>query len=158
MPPLNVGDRIPDLTLQAHDGSTVRLSEMVGKRPIVVFFYPKDDTPICTKEACAFRDAYATFSAAGAEVIGISGDSAASHRAFASRHKLPYLLASDPDGSLRKAFGVPKTLGFLPGRATYVIDREGIVRMVFSAQLASQDHVTKALAALASAAGAGPVP
>ena len=158
MPPLNVGDRVPDITLQAHDGSTVRLADMVGRRPLVLFFYPKDDTPICTKEACAFRDAYETFSAAGAEVIGISSDSDASHRAFAARHKLPFLLASDADGSLRKAFGVPKTLGLFPGRVTYVIDRDGIIRLVFSAQLASQDHVTKALAAVKAIDGATPAP
>jgi thioredoxin-dependent peroxiredoxin len=158
MPPLNVGDRVPDITLQAHDGSTVRLADMIGKRPVVLFFYPKDDTPICTKEACAFRDAYETFSAAGAEVIGISSDSGASHRAFAARHKLPFLLASDADGSLRKAFGVPKTLGLFPGRVTYVIDRDGIVRLVFSAQLASQDHVTKALATVRAIDGVAPTP
>ena len=158
MPSLNVGDRVPDITLQAHDGSTERLGDLIGKRPVVVFFYPKDDTPICTKEACAFRDSYETFSAAGAEVIGISSDSAASHRAFAARHKLPFLLASDADGSLRKAFGVPKTFGLFPGRVTYVIDRDGIVRLVFSAQLASQDHVTKALAAVRAIDGATPVP
>ena len=158
MPSLNVGDRVPDITLQAHDGSTVRLGDLIGKRPVVVFFYPKDDTPICTKEACAFRDSYETFSTAGAEVIGISSDSAASHRAFAARHKFPFLLASDADGSLRKAFGVPKTFGLFPGRVTYVIDRDGIVRLVFSAQLASQDHVTKALAAVRAIDGATPVP
>jgi len=131
---------------------------MVGRRPLVLFFYPKDDTPICTKEACAFRDSYETFSAAGAEVIGISSDNAASHRAFAARHKLPFLLASDADGSLRKAFGVPKTLGLFPGRVTYVVDRDGIIRLVFSAQLASQDHVTKALAAVNAIDGATPAP
>jgi peroxiredoxin Q/BCP len=136
----------------------VRLADMVGRRPLVLFFYPKDDTPICTKEACAFRDSYETFSAAGAEVIGISSDSAASHRAFAARHKLPFLLASDADGSLRKAFGVPKTLGLFPGRVTYVVDRDGIIRLVFSAQLASQDHVTKALAAVGAIDGAAPAP
>ncbi len=158
MPPLQIGDRVPDVTLQAHDGSSVALADLVGRRPVVIFFYPKDDTPICTKEACAFRDSYEKFTAAGAEVIGISGDSGASHRAFAARHKLPFLLASDPDGSLRKAFGVPKTLGLFPGRVTYVVDREGIVRLVFSAQLASQDHVTKALAAVGAIDGAAPAP
>jgi peroxiredoxin Q/BCP len=136
----------------------VRLADMVGRRPLVLFFYPKDDTPICTKEACAFRDSYETFSAAGAEVIGISSDTAASHRAFAARHKLPFLLASDADGSLRKTFGVPKTLGLFPGRVTYVVDRDGIIRLVFSAQLASQDHVTKALAAVSAIDGATPAP
>jgi len=151
MPPLQIGDRAPDVTFLAHDGSRMALADLVGRRPVVIFFYPKDDTPVCTKEACAFRDSYEKFTTAGAEVIGISGDTDASHRAFAARHKLPFLLASDSDGSLRKAFGVPKTLGLFPGRVTYVIDRDGIVRLIFSAQLASQDHVTKALAAVEAA-------
>ena len=149
MPPLAVGDRAPDVTFTTHDGATVRLADYAGKRPVVVFFYPKDGTPICTQEACAFRDAYERFTEFGAEVIGVSADSDATHRAFAGKHKLPYLLASDASGDLRKAFGVPKTLGFLPGRVTYCIDSQGVVRMVFSAQLTSQDHVTKALETLA---------
>jgi peroxiredoxin Q/BCP len=157
MPPLQTGDRVPDVTLKTHDGSSVALADFVGRRPVVIFFYPKDDTPICTKEACAFRDAYEQFTAAGAEVIGISGDTGVSHRAFAARHKLPFLLATDADGSLRRAFGVPKTLGLFPGRVTYVVDRDGIIRLIYSAQLASQDHVTRALAAV-EAAGAPPSP
>ena len=155
MPPLAVGDRAPDITFTTHDGATVRLADYRGKRPVVVFFYPKDGTPICTQEACAFRDAYSRFTDAGAEVIGVSADSDTTHRSFAERHKLPYLLASDSGGALRKAFGVPKTLGFLPGRVTYVIDREGIVRLAFSAQLTSTDHVTKALDALGPADAGG---
>ncbi len=151
MPSVAVGDRVPNVSAAAHDGSTVNLAELAGKRPIVLFFYPKDGTPICTKEACSFRDSFEQFTAAGAEVIGVSGDSSDNHRGFAAQHRLPYRLVSDTDGSLRKAFGVPKTLGFLPGRVTYVIDREGIVRLVFSAQLASHDHVKQALAALAAA-------
>ena len=145
MPPIAAGDRAPDVTFTAHDGSTVRLADYAGKRPVVVFFYPKDGTPICTREACAFRDAYERFTEAGAEVIGVSADSDATHRSFATKHRLPYLLASDSRGGLRRAFGVPKTLGFLPGRVTYVIDAEGVVRMVFSAQMTSADHVTRAL-------------
>lgn len=148
MPPLAVGDRAPDITFTTHDGATVRLADYAGKRPVVVFFYPKDGTPICTQEACAFRDAFERFTDAGAEVIGVSADSDATHRSFAAKHKLPYLLASDASGELRKAFGVPKTLGFLPGRVTYVIDARGIVRLVFSAQLTSADHVTRALQTL----------
>ncbi len=159
MPPLAVGDRAPDIAFTTHDGAKVRLADYAGKRPVVVFFYPKDGTPICTQEACAFRDAFERFTRYGAEVIGVSADSDATHRAFAGKHKLPYLLASDSSGELRKAFGVPRTLGFLPGRVTYCIDREGIVRLVFSAQLTSQDHVTKALETLAASDGeAGPGP
>ena len=135
---------------------SVRLADYAGKRPVVLFFYPKDGTPICTQEACAFRDSFERFTDVGAEVIGVSADSDATHRAFAARHKLPYLLASDAGGELRKAFGVPKTLGFLPGRVTYVIDRGGVVRLDFSAQMTSADHVTKALEALRAASPDAP--
>jgi len=156
MPPIAVGDRAPDISFTTHDGATVRLADYAGKRPVVLFFYPKDGTPICTQEACAFRDSFERFTDVGAEVIGVSADSDATHRAFAARHKLPYLLASDAGGELRKAFGVPKTLGFLPGRVTYVIDSGGVVRLVFSAQMTSADHVTKALEALRAASPDAP--
>ena len=111
----------------------------------MLFFYPKDGTSTCTKEACAFRDAYEQFVEAGAVVIGVSADSLKSHRAFAGQHSLPFYLVSDEDGSLRKAFGVPKTLGLFPGRVTYVIGRGGVVRFVFSAQMAAARHVSQAL-------------
>ena len=101
---------------------------------------------ICTKEACRFRNAYDDFAQAGAVVLGVSSDDAESHQAFAAGHRLPFVLLSDTEGALRKAFGVPKTLGFLPGRVTYVIDREGIVRDVFCSQLSADRHVAEALA------------
>jgi len=145
---LQVGDRAPDYEGIDQNGKSVRSSDFVGSRPVVIFFYPKDNTPVCTKEACAFRDSYAKFSQIGAEVIGVSGDGEASHRGFAERYRLPFSLLSDTDGTLRAAFGVPKTLGLFPGRVTYVIDREGVIRLVFSAQLASDGHVKAALEAL----------
>jgi thioredoxin-dependent peroxiredoxin len=151
MPPIAVGDPAPDVSFRTHDGGSVRLADYVGKRPVVVFFYPKDGTPLCTQEACAFRDAFERFTDAGAEVIGVSADGEAAHRAFAARHKLPYLLATDGDGALRKAFGVPRTLGLFPGRVTYVIDTAGKVTLAFSSQLSSGEHVTRALAALGAA-------
>ena len=134
--------------MRVDHGSTVRLADLLGKGALVLFFYPKDGSPICTKEACAFRDSYEQFADAGAEVVGVSGDSAASHDTFARRHHLPFRLISDDDGTLRKTFGVPSSLGLLPGRATFVIDKEGVVRLAFSAQFASNDHVQKALRAL----------
>ena len=142
---IQVGDQAPDVSLSTHAGEPLRLSSLVGQKVVVLFFYPKDGTSVCTKEACAFRDSFEQFTAAGAEVIGISADTADSHKAFAAEHRLPYLLASDEDGSLRKAFGVPKTMGLLPGRVTYVIDKQGIVRLVFNALLAADDHMAKAL-------------
>ena len=146
MTSVQIGDRVPDFTLPSQDGTQVSWADFRGNKAVVLFFYPKDGTAICTKEACSFRDAYEDFVQAGAVVIGVSADSAESHRAFASGHRLPFTLLADTDGSLRKTFGVPKTLGFLPGRVTYVIDKEGVVRHVFSSQLAAERHVFEALA------------
>jgi len=145
MATVKTGDRAPDFSLPSQDGKPVAIADYRGKNAVVLFFYPKDESPICTKEACSFRDAYEDFVKAGAVVIGVSSDSAASHQAFAGRHRLPFLLLSDNDGSLRRAFGVPTTLGILPGRVTYVIDKEGVVRLVFNSQLAAAEHVAEAL-------------
>jgi len=145
MDKVQLGDPAPDFTWTTPAGEQVRRSDFQRKKVLVLFFYPKDGSPVCTKEACAFRDAYDLFTEAGAEVIGISGDSAESHSNFAARHDLPFDLVSDTDQSLRKAFGVSKTLGLLPGRVTYVIDKEGIVRLVFSSPMAVDRHVSDAL-------------
>lgn len=145
---VSVSDRAPDFTATGHEGQEFRLSDYRDKNVVVLFFYPKDGTPICTREACAFRDAYEQFTEAGAVVIGVSADSLDRHRSFASSHGLPFILVSDSDGSLRKTFSVPKTMGFLPGRVTYVIDREGIVRLIFNAQMTADRHVQEALAAI----------
>jgi thioredoxin-dependent peroxiredoxin len=145
MKSVQVGDRVPDLTLTAHDGRKIPLSASNGTQTIVLFFYPADNSPICTAEACAFRDAYQDFVEAGATVIGISGDTETTHSAFARAQNLPYALVSDPDGSLRRAFGVSKGLGFLPGRVTYVIDGGGIVRHVVKAQFVARKHMQEAL-------------
>ena len=146
MPTLQVGDTAPDFSLPSQTGQPVSLADYRGKSAVVLFFYPKDGTAICTKEACSFRDSYEDFVQAGAAVIGVSSDSADSHQAFASGHRLPFVLLSDAAGSLRKAFGVPKTLGIMPGRVTYVIDKEGVVRHVFNSQFAADRHVAEALA------------
>jgi thioredoxin-dependent peroxiredoxin len=148
MAKIRVGDRAPDFSGTTQDGSVIRLSDVLKERAVVLFFYPKDGTAICTKEACSFRDSYRQFVDAGAEVIGVSSDSTEAHRDFAHQHGLPFHLISDEGGSLRKAFGVPRTLGLFPGRVTYVIDRTGIVRLIFSAQFATEDHVRQALRAV----------
>ena len=150
MAKIRVGDKAPEFSATAQDGSTIRLADYLGQKALVLFFYPKDNSPICTKEACSFRDSYEEFVAAGAEVIGVSSDSAESHKTFAKQHQLSFPLISDHDGSLRKLFGVPSALGLLPGRSTYVIDKDGIVRLIFSAQFASDKHVQQALNAVAS--------
>ncbi|MAT70052.1 MAG: peroxiredoxin [Planctomycetaceae bacterium] len=150
---LDVGDRVPDFSVSTAAGDALRLSEILQERAVVLFFYPKNETAICTKEACAFRDSFEKFAEAGAEVIGVSGDADASHQTFAQRHRLPFHLVSDADGTLRRLLGVPKTLGVLPGRVTYVIDRSQTVRLKFSAQLASDEHVKRALTALRPSGG-----
>lgn len=151
---IDVGDRAPDFTLPNAAGEPVRLYNLLEARPVVLYFYPKDDTPGCTAEACAFRDQYEQFTDAGASVVGISGDSPASHQAFAQKHKLPFVLLSDENNEVRKRYGVPTTMGFLPGRVTYVIDRQGTVRMAFNSQFKARQHVSRALDALREAMSA----
>ena len=147
-PGIDIGQPAPDFDLADAQGQRVRLADFRGKRSVVLYFYPKDDTPGCTKEACSFRDSYEAFKDAGAEVIGVSSDSEASHGKFAAKYKLPFTLVSDADGAVRKRYGVPATLGLLPGRVTFVIDREGVVRHVFNSQLQATRHVEEALQTL----------
>jgi thioredoxin-dependent peroxiredoxin len=142
---IQVGDKAPDFTLPAQTGEQVRLSDRLGQRVVVLYFYPKDETSGCTAEACAFRDSYEVFAEAGAEVIGVSSDSVDKHAAFADHHKLPFTLVSDEKGQLRKTYGVPSILGVVPGRVTYVIDRTGTVRHVFSSMTNIGRHVNDAL-------------
>ena len=139
------GKAAPDFELRSSTGETVRLSDFRGKSEVVLFFYPKDHSPACTMEACTFRDSYEAFREAGAEVIGISADSTDSHRRFAERFRLPFLLLTDADGEVRARYGVPRTLGVFPGRVTYLIDRGGIVQHMFSSQLRPMRHVAEAL-------------
>jgi len=143
--PIKIGDRVPDFSLASQSGTTVKLSDFLGKKCVVLYFYPKDDTPGCTAESCAFRDSYEVFSEAGAEVIGISSDSVDSHVRFAAKYNLPFTLLSDENNQVRKLFGVPATMFILPGRVTYVIDQEGIVRHIFDSMLDFKAHVDEAL-------------
>ena len=142
---IQVGDHAPDFTLPSQSGEPVRLSDRLSERVVVLYFYPKDDTPGCTAEACAFRDSHEVFAEAGAEVIGISSDSADRHASFAGRHHLPFTLLSDQGGRVRKSYGVPSVLGVIPGRVTYVIDRQGVVRHVFNSMTNIGQHVGDAL-------------
>ena len=144
---LATGDRAPQVVAVDQQG-VERRSDQLDGRWLVLFFYPKDDTPGCTMEACAFRDSYAELEALGAEVWGVSGDDAASHQRFAKRHSLPFPLLVDRGNGLRRAFGVPSVLGLLPGRVTYVIDGQGVIRHVFNNLLDGPAHRREALAAL----------
>ena len=141
---IQVGDPAPPVAFDAHNGGRKSLSDFRG-HIVVLFFYPADNTPICTREACFFRDFSAAFRQAGATIIGVSGDAAGTHGEFAANNQLPYLLVSDADGSVRRAFGVRKRLGLFPDRVTYVIDREGVVRDVFRSQFQARKHVENAL-------------
>jgi peroxiredoxin Q/BCP len=145
---VGVGEIAPEFTLRSSTGEAVALADFRGKAEVVLFFYPKDNTPGCTAEACTFRDSHEAFREAGAVVIGVSSDSADSHRKFAERFGLPFVLLSDADGTLRGRYGVPRTLGFFPGRVTYLIDRDGIVRHIFSSQMQPKRHVAEALEVL----------
>ena len=142
------GSLAPDFELPDQQGNPVRLSQFREIRPVVLFFYPKDDTSGCTIEACRFRDDFEKFRALDAEILGVSDDSTESHARFVSKFKLPFTLLSDKGGRVRKLYGVKKTLGILPGRVTFVIDRNGIVRHSFSSQSSPARHVEEALVAL----------
>ena len=142
---VKVGDRAPDFALPDQSGTMVNLKDFVGNKIIVLYFYPKDFSRGCTAEACAFRDSYDVFVDAGAQVIGVSSQSVDSHSEFAVLNKLPFVLLSDEDGKVRELYGASSILGLLPGRVTYVIDKQGIVRHVFSSQLNPTKHIEEAL-------------
>ncbi|MEW5854135.1 MAG: peroxiredoxin [Myxococcota bacterium] len=143
---INVGDKAPDFTLPRQDGKPVRLYDLLARGPVVLYFYPRDETSGCTAEACSFRDAYEDFQAAGAEVVGVSSDSEASHQSFAAHHRLPFVLLSDRDNRVRALYDVPRSLfGLVAGRVTYVIDPGGTVRHVFNSLVQATRHVDEAL-------------
>ncbi|MGC8824180.1 MAG: peroxiredoxin [Bacteroidales bacterium] len=141
--PLKVGESVPDFVLKDQDGKEFRLSDHLGKSTLVIYFYPKDDTPGCTKQACYFRDQYEAFTSAGATVIGISSQDVASHKAFAKKYNLPFTLLADVDGKVRKQFGAGS--GIIPGRVTFVVGKDGKIAYVFSSQTDVQRHIEEAL-------------
>ena len=143
---MGVGARAPSFSLPSQNGTKVSLEALLARGPVVLFFYPKDETSGCTAEACAFRDHYDAFQEAGASVVGVSDDSVASHRRFAERHGFPFVLLSDAGGALRKVYGVPRSMGgLLKGRTTYVIDTAGVVRHVFTSLIDATRHIDEAL-------------
>ncbi|XAR51109.1 Peroxiredoxin [Bertholletia excelsa] len=142
---VNKGSVPPDFALKDQDGKNVSLSKFKGK-PVVLYFYPADETPGCTKQACAFRDSYEKFKKAGAEVVGISGDDPSSHKAFAKKYRLPFTLLSDEGNKIRKEWGVPADLfGTLPGRQTYVLDKKGVVQLIYNNQFQPEKHIDETL-------------
>lgn len=143
---IKIGDRIPPFSLPDQDGALVDVGLLIGNTKMVIFFYPKDDSPGCTKEACHFRDLYEVFSDAGVVLIGISGQSVESHKKFAEKYRLNYSLLSDKGNNVRKLFGVPSNLlGLLPGRVTYLVDSKGMVAQIFNSQVQVERHVDEAV-------------
>lgn len=143
---LTIGDNCPAFSLNNQAGDLISIADFIGKKILVIYFYPKDDTPGCTKEACSFRDAYEDFKSLGCEVIGISSDSIAAHKKFAEKHHLSFQLLADTDKHVRHLFGVPGNLfGLIPGRVTYIIDLEGKIKGVFNSQLDPLGHIAKAM-------------
>lgn len=145
---LHVDDPAPDFTLTDDTGRPFTLGSLHGHKAVVLYFYPKDGTPGCTKEAKAFRDLHEELQRAGAEVIGISADTPDRHARFKREHKLPFRLLSDPDGRVRALYGVKPSLGFIPGRMTFVIGKDGVIRHLYSGQLNIGMHVAVARLAL----------
>lgn len=151
MKKLNVGDKVPPVILNNQYGESINIDQYFGQKNLVIYFYPKDDTPGCTAEACSFRDAYEEFADNNCEVIGISSDDEESHKNFALKHSLSFTLLSDPGNRTRNKFGVPSNLfGLIPGRVTYIIDKQGIIRNIFNSQLHAEKHISNALEILQS--------
>jgi peroxiredoxin Q/BCP len=142
--PVTVGDPAPDFALADQRGQMIDLRRFRG-RTVVLYFYPRDHTVLCTTQACDFRDNYEVFQQSDAEILGISSDSTDSHAMFAEQHGLPFTLLSDPGGLVRARYGVPRLFGLLPGRVTYVIDKQGIVRQIIRSAFSATRHVRDAL-------------
>lgn len=146
---VEIGSSIPPFTLPDQHGNLFDITSVLGRKNLVIYFYPKDDSPGCTKEACSFRDQYEVFREADAEVIGISSDDPDSHRKFADKYHLAYTLLSDRGGNVRRMFGVPSNLfGLIAGRVTYIVNKQGMVIHMFNSQIQTEKHIEKALQAL----------
>jgi len=146
---IQIGDKIPVFSLKDQNGVNFDSSDYIGNTTMVIYFYPKDDTPGCTKEACKFRDSYEEFTDRNVKVIGISSDDMQSHKDFATKYNLPFTLLSDPDNEVRKLFGVKSNMfGMLPGRVTYVVNNKGIVQFIYDNMFSAEKHIDKALEAL----------
>jgi peroxiredoxin Q/BCP len=140
---ISAGDSVPIFSLRDQDDSIINIKDCIGKKILVIYFYPGDETTVCTKEACAFRDSYKDFTEAGAAVIGISPNTVESHKEFIKNHHLPFILLSDPDNKVLKQFGIKK--GLLSGRETFVVDLTGQVVFTFNSYLKGKEHSEEVL-------------
>ncbi len=142
--PLKAGDKVPAFVLKDQNGKDFNIEDYIGKQKLVIYFYPKDESSVCTKEACAFRDSYTDYTAAGALVIGINSGTVASHKAFASNHHLPFIILSDPDNKVLEQFGI-KNVAFITGRETFIVDLSGTIVYRYRAMMQGNEHAQKAL-------------
>jgi thioredoxin-dependent peroxiredoxin len=149
MASLQPGDKVPSFTLQDQNGNAFNINDYIGKKKMVIYFYPKDESLVCTKEACSFRDSYADFTDANAIVVGVNSGSVDSHKAFAAKNRIPFTLLSDPGNKVLKQFGI-KNLLFITGRETFVVDLDGKIAFSFRANMAGSAHAEKVLAFLKS--------
>lgn len=146
---IKVGDKLPSFILKDQFGKAFNSDDFIGKTAMVVYFYPKDDTPGCTKEACSFRDSYQEFTDKNVKVIGISSDSVKSHKNFADKYNLPFILLADTKKEVRKLFGVPNSvLGLIPGRVTYIVDKKGVIIYIYNSMTKAESHIKEALQAI----------
>jgi len=145
MPNVKVGDTAPDFTLKNQDNEAISLSDYKGKSNVVLFFYPKDFSPGCTSQACHFRDNYEDFTDLGAIVIGVSGDYVESHKKFLDEYLFPFTLLSDKGDVVRKLYGATKGFGFLPGRYTFIMDKDGVIRHIFTSETNMKKHTDESL-------------
>jgi peroxiredoxin Q/BCP len=139
-----IGDAMPSFSLTGQNGKVFNSADYVGKTVLVIYFYPKDESMVCTKEACSFRDSFNDFTKAGAKVIGINGGTVASHKAFSDHYKLPFILLSDPGDKVYRLFGVKNKM-FMTGRETFVIDLHGKIVYIHEAMLQGKEHADDAL-------------
>lgn len=148
---LAVGDKCPEFILKDQNNTDFDIKKVLGKQVLVIYFYPKDDTPGCTAEACSFRDSYEEFKDLGCEVIGISSDSPEKHAKFAEKHRLSFTLLADTSRTVRKLFGVPGNLfGLIPGRVTYIIDKKGTIRHIYNSLTNAAGHIRESINAVKS--------
>lgn len=145
---VKIGNKAPDFELQRSDGGFFRLYELLKQKNVVLYFYPRDSSSDCTRQACEFRNHYDTFQDMNTEVVCISYDKADTHKRFERMYRLPFTLLSDCDGQIRNLYGVPRKFGIMPGRSTYVIDQKGEVQNVFNSLSKPAGHVQQVLEAL----------
>jgi peroxiredoxin Q/BCP len=142
---LAVGDQMPSFSLTDQNGNTFNSADYAGKNFLVIYFYPKDESMVCTKEACSFRDSFNDFTKAGARVIGINSGTVASHKAFSEHYQLPFTLLSDPDNKVYHLFGVQNKM-FMTGRETFIVDLHGKIVFAYEAMMQGKKHADDALA------------